>query len=455
LSAQNIDHRKSNLSILVEDANGNALTDAVVDLKMTKHAFQFGTQVRDRFYAISQTEFDSLNDTQKMGLLASGNTTVIPTWQDALNYRNAVHENFNHVTPTNGMQWVAYENMGPARPDAAINQAQSNGLTVTGHAAVWGKDGWPTPDRFRSASSPDANEFHTALIDARLGNSGIMARYSDSGDGPTISDWDVLNEPINETYYGDTFSSAGIYTSRNHAYADFFLKADQLRPDAELAINEYNILSSTGDGNARNYRDMVNNLLALGAPIDRIKVQAHIGVSSITKADITRRLDILAETGLPIAISEFDMRDDSGQITPERQEEIFNDILTATFEHQSVDGFTMWGFWDSAHWRGNGPLFDADWNVKTEASAWYDLVRGDWMTTHDGISLDEFGNWSDDVIDGTYEFSVTLDGQTQTFTGYQVGNDSQFTLVVAVPEPSGLIVLGLCSMAVIGRRRRI
>ena len=41
-------------------------------------------------------------------------------------------------------------------------------------------------------------------------------------------------------------------------------------------------------------------------------------------------------------------------------------MLEASFEKPSVVGFIMWGFWDPGHWRGNGPLYDIDWNLKQE-----------------------------------------------------------------------------------------
>ena len=124
-------------------------------------------------------------------------------------------------------------------------------------------------------------------------------------------------------------------------------------------------MNSASDAATIEYRDLINSLRAAGAPIDRIGLQAHIALDTITKADIVRRLDILAETGLTIEITEFDSRDDDNQLDSAQQEQIFQDMLEAAFEHESVDGFIMWGFWDTGHWRGNAPLFDADWNTKT------------------------------------------------------------------------------------------
>lgn len=434
-------HRKSNLTISVIDSRGNTVTDATIDVRMTRHAFIFGTQIRDRFYSITESAFNSLSTTQRQGLLPNltgfGTPRYTPTWDDALAYRNIVDQNFNTVIPTVGMQWLPFENNGPSVPDATILQAQARGLDISAASVVWQRDRWPTPNRFESDANPDPMTFFDALIDARLGSSGIMARYSDAGVGPAVNDWKLLNEPLHENYHASTFVAAGIYPTENHALADYFIRANATRPDATLSINEFNILNSNGSQDAREYRDLINALLSLGAPIDRIGVQAHMGISGITKQQITTRLNILAQTGLTLEISEFDMRDDASQLTNAEQERLFEDMLTASFEHPSIDRFNMWGFWDPGHWRGNGPLYDENWNVKDEASPWFDLVLGDWMTQLDGQTVDAQGSWNADVFDGTYEFVVTANGQSQTFSGNVVTSDAAFELEVPAPSVPG------------------
>ena len=458
LFGQDLSHRKSELTLTVQDASGNPIEDAIVGVHMKEHAFKFGTQVRDRFFSISETEFNSLNETQKQNLLPNltdfGMSRYTPDWQDAVNYRQAVLSNFNHVVPTVGLQWVAFENNGPAVPDSAISIAQENGLSVTGASVVWQRDRWPTPVEFRPESSFDTQEFHDRLIEDRLSATGIMGRYSESGAGPVITDWKVLNEPIHESYYADTFVEAGIYDNEVDALADYFIRADRVRSDSVLSINEFNILNSGNDNAVIEYRDLINDLLAAGAPIDRIGVQAHMSRNDVSKADIVRRLNILAETGLGVEITEFDSRDDADQLTPEEQERVFQDMLEASFESQAVDGFIMWGIWDPGHWRGNAPLYDEDWNVKDEASPWFDLVQGEWMTELEGITLDSNGQWTaaEGVFSGLYDFTVTVNGETRRFSDYDLGSDGSF--ILAVPEPGGpLFLLGLATF-VIGRRHR-
>lgn len=435
-------HRISELEITVQDPEGNPLPDAIVDVAMTRHAFKFGSQVRDRLFAITESDFEALTETEKQNLLPDlesqfGIPRTTPTWQDVLNYREAVFENFNHIVPTIGMQWITLNNNGPSVPDAAFALAQENVLSVTGASVVWQRDRWPTPLEFRSDANPDPQAFHDALIRDRLGNNGVLQRFSPAGDGPTVTDWKLLNEPIHEHYHADTFVGAGIYDSEVAALTDYFERAAAIRPDATLSINEFNIISAPSDAAAIAYRDLVNALLAADAPISRVGIQAHIGRNDITRADISRRLDILAETGLPIEISEFDTRDDANQLSPTQQEAVFRDILEAAFEHPSVDGFIMWGFWDPGHWRGNGPLFDSSWNAKAEAAPWFELVRGEWMPNLTGLSVDTNATWRSNgsLFDGLYDITASAQGFSRTVSGYELTEDGQLTITIPIETP--------------------
>ena len=582
-SSQDLSHRKSDLKLTVTDQYGTPIPNAVIDIQMKKHAFKFGTQVRDQFFSITENSFNALSDNAKQNLLPdlSGMSVVsssfdasignwqqfgganlsltsseyfegvkslyisnrsynyssprlyldqlitnngtyrfsvavklaagengqvgltikrvdgsgtnwinfprvdasdqdwvqiigdynhnpvgevtqffvyvtgpnseegmgnyyvddfsietnpvryTPTWQDILNYRDTVKDNFNHAIPTTGLQWHSVDNKGYAIPDAAVNLLNDYGLSVTGASVVWPRDRWPTPNRFLPGSNPSPYVFHSTLVNERLSQAGIIGRYSVNGSGPNISEWKILNEPINNNYYQSTFVNAGIYSTQNSALANFFERANTVRPDAILSINEYNIINSNSDTKAIEYRNFVNNLLALGAPIDRIGIQAHMSWD-VSKADITRRINILAETGLPIEITEFDSRDDAGQLTNQQQEDLLRNMLEASFENPSVVGFIMWGFWDPGHWRGNGPLYDIDWNLKQEGSPWFDLVRNAWTTNLEDQSLDSLGEWNsqDGVFNGIYDFVVTINGVSTIFESYDVTSNSEYVLAI-------------------------
>ena len=446
-------HRLADYTVTVQDRNGQPLPEATLDIEMVKHGFKFGTQVRDHLFAVSEAEFNAMSDTQKTALTPNLETSFgiprfVPTWQDIVNHRTIVRDNFNHVVPTTGLQWIALENNGSSIPDAAIQEAAVGEQTVTAASVVWQKDRWPTPEAYRSTSNPDPQAFHDALVAARLGSSSVLRQFSDTGSGPTINDWKLLNEPLHEDYYQQVFVDASIYSSEVEALADYFKLADAVRPDATLSINEYNVINSANDNFAIQYRDLVQSLLDAGAPIDRVGIQAHISRNDISKEDIVRRLDILAETGLPIEISEFDTRDDAAtpQLNETQQEQMFRDILEASFEHPSVDGFILWGIWDKVHWRGNAPLYDADWNIKAEAAPWFDLVRDEWQPDIAGQPVGRDGHWDAPIglYHGTYEITAEANGVSSTNT-VTIVDDSNIVITVdteAAVDPSVIIASG-------------
>ena len=70
-----------------------------------------------------------------------------------------------------------------------------------------------------------------------------------------------------------------------------------------------------------------------------------------------QRLDTLAQTGLPIWVTELDVlaQDEN------RRADFYEAALTALYGHPAVEGILFWGFWDQAHWRGeNAALVRGD-----------------------------------------------------------------------------------------------
>ena len=67
--SQDLSHRKSDLKLTVTDQYGTPIPNAVIDIQMKKHAFKFGTQVRDQFFSITENSFNALSDNAKQNLL--------------------------------------------------------------------------------------------------------------------------------------------------------------------------------------------------------------------------------------------------------------------------------------------------------------------------------------------------------------------------------------------------
>lgn len=124
------------------------------------------------------------------------------------------------------------------------------------------------------------------------------------------------------------------------------------------------------------YVDLANRLRAAGAPIDALGVQSHVGRQVRAPVDVLADLDLLAQAGLPIEATEFDINSPDEEL----QADYTRDFLIALYSHPSVTGFTMWGFWEARHWKPAAAMYRKDWTEKPNGRVWRELVRGQWLT---------------------------------------------------------------------------
>jgi endo-1,4-beta-xylanase len=82
-------------------------------------------------------------------------------------------------------------------------------------------------------------------------------------------------------------------------------------------------------------------------------VQAH-GLEGVLPSTVKRHLDRLAEFGLPIYVSELELReaDDALQLA------LYQDIFPILWEHPAVAGVTLWGYKAGEMWRDTAELID-------------------------------------------------------------------------------------------------
>ena len=89
-----------------------------------------------------------------------------------------------------------------------------------------------------------------------------------------------------------------------------------------------------------------------------------------------RRLDQMAEFGLPIHFTEISAKTPS---IADRNEAIFR-LLSVAFAHPGVEGFFLWGFSQPSHWLGGeGALIGNDNDVSV-AQRWMEAFRSRWTT---------------------------------------------------------------------------
>jgi GH35 family endo-1,4-beta-xylanase len=219
--------------------------------------------------------------------------------------------------------------------------------------------------------------------------------------------WDVINEMMHEKDYFQVMP-------RTEA-ANWFKLARQYDPKATLFINEYSMLNNVASPkNIQTYLELIKELQGYGAPIDAIGVQGHVGRQPRDPVQVITDLDMFRSTGLPVQITEFDINSPDEEL----QADYTRDFLIACYSHPVINGFTMWGFWEAAHWKPDAAMFRKDWTPKPNAAVWRKLVLDEWHT-----KLSQASNANGEVVSrghfGRYEITVTK-GKSVVTENYQL-----------------------------------
>ncbi|PHN01627.1 glycoside hydrolase [Flavilitoribacter nigricans DSM 23189 = NBRC 102662] len=265
---------------------------------------------------------------------------------------------WNQVTPENAGKWGSVEgspdNMNWAALDAAYALAKDNDFPFKLHVLVWGNQQPAWIENLPPAEQlEEIKEWFQALAD----------RYED------IDFIEVVNEPLHDPpnssgsgggNYLEALGGAG--SSGWDWILEAFRLARQYFPEAELMLNDYNIVNSAS--NVRDYLEIIN-LLQAEELIDQIGVQAHaFSTRNASASQLRNNLDDLAETGLPLYVTELDIdgATDQGQLAE------YQRVFPVFWEHPAVRGITLWGF-RTGMWRTEQRAYLVDQDGVTERPA--------------------------------------------------------------------------------------
>ena len=114
-----------------------------------------------------------------------------------------------------------------------------------------------------------------------------------------------------------------------------------------MLFRSLNDFSITNDGNATTTYLQIIRLLQERGLIDAIGVQGHAFSTTGPMSTHTANIARLAQTGLPIYVTELDIdgNDDPVQVAS------YQRIFPAFWENPSIKGITMWGYTRNGHWR--------------------------------------------------------------------------------------------------------
>jgi GH35 family endo-1,4-beta-xylanase len=261
---------------------------------------------------------------------------------------------WTQLTPENAGKWGSVEpvrdQMNWAILDAAYSYASDRGIPFRYHTLVWGRQ--------QPSWLADLSE------DQQRGE--IIEWFSLLGDRyPDIDFIDVVNEPIHVTpVYADALGGTG-KTGYDWVIAAFELAREHF-PTAQLYVNEYRILTPRSD--IDEYLRVVKMLDRRGL-VDGVGLQAH-SLERADSNDVERKLDRVAEVGLPIHITELDVSISNDA----RQAEQFRALVRFFAEHPAVHGITLWGSVENRMWREHGYLIRRDGSFRP-ALEWLEAYR--------------------------------------------------------------------------------
>ena len=374
--------RTTPLTLEVVDAAGKPLPGATVQLLQRSHAFRFGCAVQHMVVRKDQP----------------------PELREKLDaYRLKWQKLFNFATTENAIKWPQFEpeegKLDTRFVEGILEFTELAGASLKGHNLVWGGDTGEWVPQWLLPKSPE--EVKT-IVDRHVPE--VVNLYKDR-----IHTWDVVNEMLHCHWFDRMYGPDYV--------AEALRMAHQADPAAELLINDFG--EYWGD-TADQYAALVKRLLAEGAPLDAVGLQAHDPPYWYPPQEIRRVLDTVASAGLPLHITEFTYPSDGREITggwrkgvwdEETQAEYYRYFYTLCFAHPAVEAITMWAAWDASTWLKQGGVLRPDLSEKPAYQVLDELINQVWHT-EGTFTADEDGQVSLPAFKGEYKLEARLGGKS-------------------------------------------
>ena len=222
--------------------------------------------------------------------------------------------------------------------DAYVDFGVRNNMFIHGHTLVWHSQ---CPDWFFYDEKGDTASYD--LLKQRLEDhiTTIVGHYKGK-----INSWDVINESVIEG--GLQRQSMWYKILGDDLYEIAFSAAAKADPDVELYLNDYGM---TNPGRRERYVEIIKRLQQKGIKIDGMGLQGHWGLESPSIEEIQTSIDMFANLGIKVSITELDM-----SILPRRQRGITAAVDLNFQYEQSLDPY-----------KGNFPQEPLhDWNYRMQ-----------------------------------------------------------------------------------------
>ncbi|KAL4233055.1 hypothetical protein ACF0H5_007741 [Mactra antiquata] len=304
-------------------------------------------------------------------------------------FQDVFYKNFEWGVLENALKWGSMEHsqghINYNTPLLAMDTMISHGIKLRCHCAFWDVD----KNVQQWVKNLDRTHLLSAIND-RI--DGVVGRTHGK-----CEQWDVNNE----MFHGSFFEK---HTGNPDITMDMFRRIHSKDSHPDLYLNDYSVIS--GADSATEMKDFAMKYKQAGVPIGGIGVQGHLHMFDVEV--IKARLDILAEAGLPIMVTEFAIneRDENKKASH------LVDVMTMLFSHPSVKGILFWGFWDQDIWEHDAPLYTGS-NVTPNAAgrAYENLFHNTWRT-HVTHTISGHQQYHVRGFKGDYTLTVKHNGHT-------------------------------------------
>ena len=328
-------YRMADLQVRVIDAAGKPVAGAVVAVRQQSRAFSIGSFAQGNVL----TESSSDGERTRAIFTRLFNRGTCPLyWAD-------------WGWPTHRDEYLAIGRW-----------MHEHGLQVRGHVLVYPNFQYlPTE---LAAMKSDPTQLRQRILQQ-------IREVAEATRGLGFREYDVTNELRSCT---DLTNLLG-----REAVVEWYAEARRLLPGSRMALNENTILSAGGAtvANQDNYLDWYHFLKSRGQAPDVLGFQGHFDENFTGVEEVWKIIDRFAtETSAELQITEFDIN----TLNEQAQAAYTRDFLTACFAHPKISAFTMWGFWEGAHWLPRAAAWRKDWTPKPNAMVLEQLLTKEWWT---------------------------------------------------------------------------
>ena len=391
-------YRKSDVEIMVTDAQGKPIPGVKVLVEQINSAFLFGSNI----FMWGQTGDAKLDEA----------------------YKRQFAGLFNFATL--GFYWWSYERkQGEPSHDRWMAVARwccENGVKPKGHPLAWNfvDPAWLPDD-------PDE------IFKLQLGRIEDCVSHFKG----TIDTWDVVNEMAHYDREKIKNEQAPKLTRVIDEVGPIdytrqcFQAARKANSNATLLINDYRL--------DERYKKVIENLVDdEGKPLyDVIGIQSHMHGGAWPNRKIWEVCERFAKYGVPLHFTEVTIlsgkrnwHKPDGQkwlSTPEGERQQTEDVVrfyTMLFSHPSVEAITWWDFSDRGAWKSAPAGFlRADMTPKPSYTALRDLIRRKWRTNTE-LKTDADGIAKLRGFHGDYKVTVEMpSGEKKTQTARVLKGD--------------------------------